>query len=109
MVTPNTKTTDETPAATEMPALAQTIREQLLSTVQKGQQLSLDAAQTWVKAVSVLPVHHLSDLPKIPGIPAMPGVETATKFTFDLADDLLTAQREFALQLTSAFVPAKTN
>ena len=109
MVTPSTKTTDETPAATEMPALAQTIREQLLSTVQKGQQLSLDAAQTWVKAVSVLPVHHLSDLPKIPGIPAMPGVETATKFTFDLADDLLSAQRKFALQLTSAFVPAKTN
>jgi hypothetical protein len=109
VVTPNTKTTGETPAATEMPALAQTIREQLLSTVKKGQQLSIDATQTWVKAVSVLPVHHLSDLPKIPGIPAMPAMETATTFTFDLADDLLTAQREFALKLTSAFVPAKTS
>ena len=100
-------TTNKT--ATETSDLAQKFREQLLSTVQQGQQMTIDAAQTWVKAVSVLPVHHLSDLPKIPGIPAMPGVETATKFTFDLADDLLTAQREFALQLTSAFVPTKTN
>jgi hypothetical protein len=108
VVTPNTKTS-ETPAATEMPALAQTIREHLLSTVKQGQQLSIDAAQTWVKAMSVLPVHHLSELPKIPGIPTMPGMETAATFTFDVAADLLNAQREFALQLTNAFVPAKAS
>ena len=104
MVTPNTKTTSEN--VTEMPALAQKFREQLVSAVQQGQQLSIDAAQTWVKAVSVLPV---MDLPKIPGIPAMPGMEAATKYTFDVAADLLNAQREFALQLTNALVPAKTN
>ena len=92
-----TKTT-----TTEMPDLAQKIREQLVSTVRQGQQLSVDAAQTWVKAVSVLPV---PDLPAVPGIPAMPGVEAATTFTFDVAADLLTAQREFALQLASVFVP----
>ena len=87
------------------PGLAQKFREQLVSTVQQGQQLSIDAAQTWVKAVSVLPV---PDLPKIPGIPAMPGMEAATKYTFDVAADLLNAQREFALQLANALVPAKT-
>jgi len=90
---------------TEIPDMAQKIREQLLSTVQKGQQLSIDGAQGWVKAVSVLPV---PDLPTIPGVPTLPSVEAATTFTFDLAADLLKAQRDFALQLTNVLVPAKT-
>ena len=99
MATPSTKTT------TEMPALAEQFREQLVSTVKQGQRLTLDAAQTWVKAVSVLP---MMDLPTIPGMPATPGLEAATKYTFDVAADLLTAQREFALQLTNALAGAKT-
>lgn len=98
MATTNAKTTP----TTEMPALAQKIREQLVSTVRQGQQLSVDAAQTWVKVVSVLPV---VDLPKVPGVPALPGMEAATTFTFDLAADLLNAQRDYALQLTSVFAP----
>ena len=101
MATTNAKTTP----TTEVPELAQKIREQLVSTVQQGQQFSIDAAQTWVKAVSVLPV---PDLPKIPGVPSLPGVEAATKFTFDVAADLLNAQRDFALQLTSILVPQKS-
>jgi hypothetical protein len=101
--TASTKT--KTESTTDMPELAQKIREQLVSAVQQGQQLSVDAAQTWVKAVSVLPV---PDLPAIPGIPALPGVEAATRFTFDVAADLLNAQRDFALQLTSVLVPAKS-
>ena len=101
MATATTKTTSE------IPDLAQTIREQLLSTVRQGQQLSVDAAQTWVKAVSVLPVHHLSDLPTVPGVPAIPGAEAVTRFTFDVAADLLTAQRDFALKLASVLVTEK--
>jgi hypothetical protein len=38
----------------------------------------------------------------------MPGVEAATRFTFDVASDLLTAQRDFALQLANVFAPAKS-
>jgi hypothetical protein len=102
--TTNTKTTP----ATEVPDLAQKIREQLVSTVQQGQQLSVDAAQTWVKAASVLPVHHVSDLPTVPGLPSIPGVEAVTRFTFDVAADLLSAQRDFALQLASVLVPQKS-
>ncbi len=101
MVTTTTKTTP----TTEVPELAQKIREQLLSTVHQGQQLSIDAAQTWVKAVSVLPV---PDLPAIPGLPAVTGLEAATKYTFDVAADLLKAQRDFALQLADVLVPAKS-
>ena len=96
-------TTAKTPT-TEMPALAQQIREQMVSTGKQGQQMSVDAAQTWVKAVSVLP---LPDLPAIPGIPAVPGVEAATKYAFDVAADLLVAQRDFALQLANVFIPEK--
>jgi len=102
VVTPNTKTTNET----DLNNIAQKVREQLLSTVQQGQKMSIDAAQTWVKAVSVLPV---PDLPKIPGIPALPGLEAATTYTFDVAADLLNAQRVFALQLTNVLVPAAKN
>jgi len=101
MATTNTKTAP----TTEIPEPAQKIREQLVSTVQQGQQLSIDAAQTWVKAVSVLPV---PDLPKVPGIPAVPGVEAVATYTFDVAADLLSAQRDFALQLARAFVPAQS-
>jgi hypothetical protein len=32
----------------------------------------------------------------------------ATKYTFDVAADLPSAQREFVLKLTSVVVPAKT-
>jgi len=121
VATPNTTTTTtkttsantgETASETlnEMPALAQKFREQLVSNVQQSQKLSLDAAQTWAKVVSVFPasVLPIMNMPKIPGIPALPGLEAATKYTFDVATDLLNAQRDFALQLTSAFAPVKT-
>jgi hypothetical protein len=101
MATATTKTT------TEIPDFAEKIREQLLSTVRQGQQLSVDAAQTWVKAVSALPVHHLPVLPTVPGVPALPGVEAATKFGFDAAADLLTANRDFALKLAGVLTPEK--
>ena len=103
MATPTTNT--KTTPATEIPAAAQKLREQFVSTVRQGQQLSLDAAQTLAKAASVLPV---MELPTVPGIPSMPGVEAVTAFTFDVAADLLTAQRDFALQLATVFAPAKS-
>ena len=98
-------TTTSKSSNTEVPELAQKIREQLLSTVQQGQQLSLNAAQAWVKAVSVIP---LPDLPTVPGVPAAPSVETATTYTFDVVTDLLNAQRTFALQLADVLVPVKS-
>ena len=94
-----------TKTTTEIPDIAQKVRTQLLSAVQQGQKLTIDAAQGWAKAVSVLPT---PDLPTIPGVPTVPSVEAAITFTFDLAADLLNAQRDFAVQLTDALVPAKT-
>ena len=105
MATATTKTAPRTKIP-DISQVAQTLREQLLSTVQQGQQFSLDAAQTWVKAVSVIPV---PDLPTMPGLPTVPGVEAATTFTFDLAADLLSSQRDFVLQLATMLVPAKSS
>ena len=98
-------TTSKTTPATEMPAPAQKIREQLVSTIRQGQQLSVDGAQTWAKAVSVLPA---VELPVVPGMPTVPGMEAVAKYSFDLASDLLTAQRDFAIQLANVFVPQKS-
>ena len=90
-----TTTTTTTPV-TEVSDLAQKIREQLMSTVQQAQKLSVDAAETWLKAASAIPAPRL---PSIPGVRSVPGIEAVTTYTFDLAADLLTAQRDFALQL----------
>jgi len=102
---PATESVTESAVVTEIPALAQKSREQLLSSLQQGQQLSIDAAETWAKAVSALPI---LDLPKVPGFSDMPDLQAATKYTFDLASDLLSAQRDFVVQLTNVLVPAKT-
>ena len=103
MATPTAST--KTAPATDIPATAQKLREQLVSAVRQGQQFSVDAAQTFAQAVSVLPV---IELPTVPGLPAMPGVESATRYTFDVATDLLTAQRDFALKLANVLAPAKS-
>jgi hypothetical protein len=111
VATPNTKTTSDIKTGrtieppTEMLALADRFREQLVSSVRQSHQLSLDGAQTWVKAMSVFP---MMDLPNLPGIPALPGMEASTMYLFDMASDLLNAQRAFALQLAGALVPEKT-
>ena len=89
-----------TKTTTEMPDFAVKMREQLLSTLEQGQQMSLDAAKTWVKAVEVLPIH---ELPTVPSLPSVPGVESVTTFTFDFAEDLLKAERDFVSKLTEIF------
>ena len=41
-------------------------------------------------------------------VPTVPSVEAATKYTFDVATDLLNSQRDFALQLANVLIPAKS-
>jgi hypothetical protein len=105
MATATTNSGTKTTPPTEIPETATKIREQVLSSVKHSQQFSIDAAQGWVQAVSVLP---FPDLPTIPGVISVPTIEAATKFNFDLAADLLTAQRDYALQLVKILVGAKS-
>jgi hypothetical protein len=103
MTSPTTSSTKTTPAL-EVPAAAQQIREQVLSGVSQVQQVSLDAARGWVKAVSALPV---SELPKISGVPTVANIGAVSTFAFDFAADLLNAQRDYALQFVEVLAPAK--
>ena len=100
-----TATTNNKTTTTETSNLAQKIREQLLSTIQEGQKLTIDAAQCLAKVVAVLPV---PDLPKIPGVPVVSSLQASSMFAFDVAADLLSAQRDFTLQLANVLAPAKS-
>lgn len=100
--------TTKTPELPELPELAQQVREQLLSTVKQGQHLTLDAVQSFAKAAEAFPTPKLPKLPEVAGAPTLPDLKAVTVYTYDLAIDLLTAQREFAVQLATAFTPAKS-
>lgn len=91
-----------TGSASGMPDLAHTIREQLLAAVKQGQQLSVQAARTWVDAVAALPV---PDLPTVPGARAVPSGQAAAVYSLGLAADLLESQRQFALQMAGVLAP----
>ena len=47
-------------------------------------------------------------MPRVHGASAVPSLEAMTKFTFDVATDLLNAQRDFALQLANVLTPDKS-
>lgn len=98
--------TPESVHVPETPEAAHKIREQVLSTVKQGQKLSIDAVEGWAKAVSALPV---PDLPKLPDGSAVPSLEAATKFSFDVATDLLNNQRDFALKLAKVLTHPKAS
>jgi hypothetical protein len=95
-------TATKTATETDIPQLAEQIREQLVSTVRQGNQLTVEAVQAWTKAASALPT------PELPGLASLPSTEAATTYAFDLAIDLLKTQRDFALQVAAAITPSKT-
>lgn len=99
-----TKTTTEnsttenssTANGTDVPELASTLRDQLLTAVTTGQQLSVDAVRTWTRGVSAL---SRPDAVDGVGTRAADGATSATGFAYDVASDLLGAQRDFALAM----------
>jgi hypothetical protein len=82
----------------------QKLGEQLVSTVKQTQSLVLDAARAFAGALPWLP----SALPETRGFVALPDVSAVTAYSFDLAAELLAAQKDFALTLASTFTPEKT-
>jgi hypothetical protein len=74
MANAGTDSSTKTTPRIEIAEAALKIREQMLSTIKQGQKLTIDAAQGWVKVVSVLPI---PDLPRIPGVPAIPTIGAA--------------------------------
>ena len=89
---------------TDIPDAAQKLGEQLVAAVKQSQGLALDAARAYAKAWSSVP----SQLSEIPKVAALPDVPTATAYGFDLAAELLAAQKDFALTLATTLTPGKT-
>jgi hypothetical protein len=89
---------------TDIPDAAQKLGEQLVSAVKQSQSLALDAARTFAGAWSSVP----SSLSESPIAAALPDVPAVTAYGFDLAAELLAAQKDFALTLATTFTPGKT-
>ena len=83
----------------EVPSVVHLARVQLLRGVERGHELALDAAEAASRAAASLPIKDLPTASKIPGVPSL---DAATRFTFDLAAELLSSQRDFAMRLTRA-------
>jgi hypothetical protein len=89
---------------TGIPDATQKFGEQLVSAVKQSQGLALDAARAFAGAWSSVP----SSLPQIPNVVALPDAATATAYGFDLAAELLAAQKDFAVTLAATLTPDKT-
>ena len=96
---------DTSTATNEYLGTIKKLNEQLISTVKESQSAVLDAARAFAEALPPVP----ANLTKVPGIAALPDVEAVTSYGFDLAAELLAAQKEFVVSLASTLTPAKSD
>jgi hypothetical protein len=89
-------------ASTKAGEFASVVREQFIGSVKQSQQIALEAVTTWADAVGKV----VPQLPSLPFVPPVPELNETIQITFDVAQDLLNAQREFATSLVSALTPA---
>jgi hypothetical protein len=78
----------------------QKVGERWVSAVKQSQSIGLGVARAFAQALSPVP-SRLSEA-RLPDVPAL------TACGFDLAAELLAAQRDFAATLANTFAPAKT-
>jgi hypothetical protein len=88
---------------TEVPEVAQELGEQLVSAVKQSQILALDTARTFAKAWPSAPAR-LSD---VPGADLLPDFPALTAYGYDLAAELLAAQKDFVVQVTATLGAGK--
>jgi hypothetical protein len=93
--------TDTSKPTVDVLDATQKFGEQLVSTVKQTQSLALGAARAFAGALP-------SGLPETRGFVALPDVQAVTAYSFDLAAELLAAQKDFAVTLASTFTPEKT-
>jgi hypothetical protein len=94
--------------------VTQDIQEQILSTIRKSQELTIDALKTWVETVQSV-TQSLPSLPSIPSI-SLPGADRlpnpheVVARGYDFAEQFLTSQRKFAdevLEVASPLLPGE--
>ena len=91
--------------------ITQDVQEQFLSTVRKGQEMTIDALKTWVETVQSL----TASLPSIPSISLpladrLPNPHEVVARGYDFAEQILTNQRKFTdevLEVASPLLPGE--
>ena len=96
--------TDTSKPTVDVLDATQKLGEQLVSAVKQSQSLALDAARAFAGALPPVP----SKLSETRGLVALPDVPAVTAYSFDLAAELLAAQKDFVVTLASTFTPDKT-
>jgi len=89
-------------SATRTTEIAAAGRDEIIASVKRAQQFTLDVVTTWVDVMGkVVPRH-----PSGPLVPARSDVVEGVGAVFEVAEKLLASQRKFASDLVSALVPA---
>ena len=91
--------------------VTQEIQDQVLSTIRKSQEMTIDALKTWVETVQSL----TASLPSIPSISLpladrLPNPHEVVARGYDFAEQILTNQRKFAnevLEVASPLLPGE--
>jgi hypothetical protein len=91
--------------------ITQDVQEQFLSTVRKGQEMTIDALKTWVETVQSV----TQSLPSIPSVSLpladrLPNPHEVVASGYDFAEQILSSQRKFAdevLEVASPLLPGE--
>jgi hypothetical protein len=91
--------------------ITQDVQEQFLSTIRKGQEMTIDALKTWVETVQSV----TQSLPSIPSVSLpladrLPNPHEVVARGYDFAEQILTNQRKFTdevLEVASPLLPGE--
>jgi hypothetical protein len=83
--------------------LAKKGQEQFLASVRESQQAIVESVGAWSQTVQA----YTQTAPTAPQIDRLPSPEQVIDSTFDLAEELIAGQREFAHNLLEASAPAR--
>ena len=92
--------------------ITQDVQEQFLSTIRKGQEMTIDALKTWVETVQSV----TQSLPSIPSVSLpladrLPNPHEVVARGYDFAEQILTNQRKFTdevLEVASPLLPGES-
>ena len=92
--------------------ITQDVQEQFLSTVRKGQEMTLEALRTWVETVQSV-THSLPSIPSVslPFADRLPNPSDVVASGYDFAEQILTNQRKFTgevLEVASPLLPGES-
>ena len=86
--------------------ITQDVQEQFLSTIRKGQEMTIDALKSWVETVQSV----TQSLPSIPAVSLpladrLPNPQEVVARGYDFAEEILTNQRKFADEVLAVASP----